>query len=427
MITKIKTFLADPTSINIIVNTLGNYINVFFVALFALILVRIMPPSEYGVLSVLLGISYVLANVLEFGTTATIYSYVPNLFTSKNPQLYRFIKSTFFYQSLFSCSIIAVLLFTFPTLDKYFFKTGAEPWVLHLTSISVLLFIWQNFFTNILFAAKKFLRANIYINIANVIKTIVIFFLAYVGTITVGQVIFVFGILGPMIFFLMLLYKNRTLIPQFFEATIHKEDFKFGYTMTYFIASQFYNLGLRMDLFLLSYFSFIITRQEVGYYGLSQKIILTIIASIVSITQVLSPRFASISTKKDALNEFKIGTLYMLIPSAIFVLLYFTPSFVFEFVFTKEYSQTAGITKALALPFILSAIGSIPTLFLLYTVKKPSYILYSNILFFVILTGGAYLLIPTLKVYGPPIAIFIAFFVAIAVQTFATIKEFKKL
>ena len=38
------------------------------------------------------------------------------------------------------------------------------------------------------------------------------------------------------------------------KAKIAKEEFRFNYTFTYFIASQFYNLGMRMDLFLLSYF-----------------------------------------------------------------------------------------------------------------------------------------------------------------------------
>ncbi|EKE14245.1 MAG: hypothetical protein ACD_12C00609G0001, partial [uncultured bacterium] len=72
MLKRILDFIKKPTSKNIIINTVGNYLNVFFIAFFAFLLVRIMQPSEYGVLSVLLGISYVLANILDFGTTASI-------------------------------------------------------------------------------------------------------------------------------------------------------------------------------------------------------------------------------------------------------------------------------------------------------------------------------------------------------------------
>ncbi|OGK12785.1 hypothetical protein A3A93_02665 [Candidatus Roizmanbacteria bacterium RIFCSPLOWO2_01_FULL_38_12] len=424
MLQRLISFIKEPTRKNIAINTIGNYLNVFFIALFALILVRIMTPAEYGVLSVLLGISYVLATILDFGTTATIYSYVPALHAENNPRLFRFIKSTFFYQSLFSIIVIGILFLTFPYLDRIFFKTNAQTWVLNLTILSVLFFIWQNFFTNILFAAKKFLRANLYINIGNVVKTIVIGLMAYFGTLSVGEVIFVFGLLGPVVFFILLLFTNRRHVSTVFRAKIAKEEFRFGYTLTYFLGSQFYNLGLRMDLFLLSYFAL---GEQIGYYGLAQKIILSIIASIVSITQVLSPRFATIKTKKDARSEMKRAFKYLLIPSAIFILLYFTPKIIFELVFTGNFSQTEAATKALALPFILNAVGSVPMLFILYTVKKPGYILWSNLIFFLIITLGSYYLIPQRGMFGPPIAIFFAFLIATAIQTVAMIREYKKL
>ena len=178
MFLRILHFIRRPTSKNVIINTVGNYLSVFFTAFFALILVRILTPAQYGVLSVLLGIAYVLANILDFGTSATIYSYLPDLYEKKSSSLYSFIKSTFFYQSIFSFAVIAGLLVSFPYLDKVFFKTGAPLWELWLTSLSVLFFIWQNFFQNILFATKKFMKTNIYLNLSNVIKTAIIFFLA---------------------------------------------------------------------------------------------------------------------------------------------------------------------------------------------------------------------------------------------------------
>lgn len=424
MIERLLRFAKDPTSKNIIINTVGNYLNVVFVAFFALILVRILTPQEYGVLSVLLGIAYVLSNVLDFGTTATIYSYVPDLFFGNREGLYKFIKSTFFFQSLFSFIVLAILFIFFPYLDEVFFKTGVSKWILDLTSFSVLLLIWQNFFTNILFAAKKFVRANIYINFANIVKTGVLLVLAYFQMVNVGMIIFVFGVIGPIVFFILVLIKNNHLISLFLKAKIDRKEFRFGYTLTYFFASQFYNLGLRMDLFLLSFFGL---TQQLGFYGLSQKIILTIITSIASITQVLSPRFAIISTKKDILKQIKTATIYLLVPSFIFVILYFTPNFIFEAVFTRKFGETTAITRALVLPFILNALGSVPTLFLLYTVKKPGYILFSNICFFLIISIGSFILIPTRGVFGPPFAILIAFIVATGIQVFASVREYRKL
>lgn len=424
MIAKLTSFIKRPTSKHIIINTLGNYLNVFFTALFALILVRILDPSQYGVLSVLLGIAYVLANILDFGTTATIYSYLPPMIEEKAENIYRFIKTNFFYQSVFSSIIIAVLFVTFPYLDKVFFKTGAPTWELYLTAFSVLFFIWQNFALNCLFAAKKFLRANIYLNIQNILKTAILFFLVFTKTVSVGSVVFTFGILGPVIFFAFLFFEKKDLIFILAKSKVSREEFRLGYTLTYFIASQFYNLGLRMDLFMLSYFR---PKAEVGYYGLAQKIILTIISAQTSVTQVLSPIFSKIQNKQEAKAKFKTGFLYLLIPAGLFLALFLTPNLVFYLVFTNKFAKTAMLTKMLSLPFIIMSLASLPALFILYTIKKPVYILISYITIFLIITAGCYFFIPLYGVLAPPFVIAAAFFAGALILAGASIYEYKKL
>lgn len=425
MILRALNFIKRPTSKDVIINTFGNYLTLVFTAFFALILVRILNPSQYGVLSVLLGIAYVLANILDFGTTATIYSYLPPLYEKKSFELYRFIKSTVFFQSLFSFIVIAVLVIFFPFLDRVFFKTGAPVWELYLTAISVLFFIWQNSISNILFAAKKFLKANIYLNISNLIRAVLLIALVYLHQVSVGSVIFVFGIVGPLVFFLIILWDKKELVPHFLASEIKKEDFRFGYTLTYFLASQFFNLGMRMDLFLLSYF--LTDRAQVGYYGLSQKIILTVITTAISITQVLSPAYTKITSKKEAFANIKTSFLYLLLPTGLFIVLFLLPKKVYEIFFTSEFVQTAPITRALSLPFILYALGTIPMLFILYTIKKPIYILVTNIMFFVVLTGFCYILIPSMGVFGPPYAILAAMGITVGIQSLLTVIEYQKL
>ncbi|MGB9883591.1 MAG: oligosaccharide flippase family protein, partial [Microgenomates group bacterium] len=141
MVIRLINFLKQSTSKQIIINTIGNYLNVFFTAFFAFLLVRIMSPSDYGVLSVLLGIAYVLANILDLGTTASIYSYLPMLFEQKREQAYIFLKTIFSFQTFFSLIIIFILSVFFPFLDKFFFKTNASLIEFYLTTFSVLFFI----------------------------------------------------------------------------------------------------------------------------------------------------------------------------------------------------------------------------------------------------------------------------------------------
>ena len=424
MISRLFNFVKKPTSRDVIVNTSGNYLNVFFTALFALIFVRILNPSEYGVLSVLFGIAYVLANILDFGTTATIYSYLPPMIEKKASNLYRFIKTIFFYQSLFSAVVIILLFIFFPYLDKVFFKTGAPSWELYLTTFSVLFLIWQNFVLNILYAAKKFLKAGLYLNASNVLKTLIIIFLWLTNNVSIGSIIFTFGIIGPMLFFLLLFFEKKDLVFVLVKTRVAREEFRMSYTLTYFIASQFFNLGTRMDLFLLSYF---LLKAEVGYYGLSQKIILTIMTTVVSITQVLSPSFSKIKTKKEVFHQFRSGIMYMLLPTALFLILSVLPNQIFYLFFTQKFAKTATITHWLALAYILLPFTSLLGLFLLYTVKRPIYILYANVVFFLAITIISYLLIPIYGVYGPIYSIVAAFVFNLLIYIISARKEYHRL
>lgn len=393
MFEKLLLFLKHPTSKDIIINTVGNYINVFFSAFFILLFTRIFDKNQMGVFSVLFGIAYVLANILDFGTTATIYSYLPQLIEQKAAELYRLIKSTFFFQSLFSIIIVTSLMLGFPYLDSVFFKTGAPPYELYLTAISVLFFVWQNFLSNCLYSAKKVLQTNVYNLISNVLKTAIILIIAAFHKITVGWVLFTFGIVGPLIFYLFVFFEKRNHIKQVLAAPIHAKDFRFNYTMTSFISSQFFNLALRMDLFLLSYY---LTKDIVGYYGLSQKIILTIIATIVSITQVISPAFSKINTQNEVRHHLKSAFLYMLIPTALYILLALTPTQLFVWFFTEKFMRTAEVSHVLAIPYIMYPIINIGYLLLLYTYKKPLLLLFGSFILFVVITAGCYVYIPIL-------------------------------
>lgn len=424
---RIQELLKKPTSVHIIINTLGNYVNLFFTAIFTIVLVRILSPTEYGMFGVLTSISYVMANILDFGTTATIYSYLPPLIEDKSRSIYRFVKSTFFYQTVFSSIIVILLLLAFPLIDSVFFKTDAPYIDLAISALSIMFFIWQNFLLNIYFAAKKFLKANSYLNISNVVKSILVFVVYMGNAVSITSMMIIFGIIGPIVFYLLVLRDRKDDIHNMLSSDVHKDDFRFKYTLTYFIASQFLNIGLRMDLFLMSYYRATISRPEVGFYSLAQKIILTILTTIVSITQVLSPSFSKIATRTDARKEIKHGLLYMLLPSALFVGVAITPNFFYELFFTPEFVQAATVARLLSLPYILYAMGSVPMLFLLYTVKKPKVILYAYAIFFVMITVGCYIFIPIYKLYAPPLIFLAGFIVSTSIISWSCFKEYKKL
>jgi len=179
-----------------------------------------------------------------------------------------------------------------------------------------------------------------------------------------------------------------------------------------------------MDLFLMSHFR---PKDEVGFYGLAQKIILTIISTVISITQVISPQFSSVTSKKDFFKNIKSGVLYMLIPTVLFLLLAVTPDWIFVLVFGTKFLPTAQVSRWLAWPFVLYPFMSLAHLFLLYTAKKPMYILYVNIVLFAIVSVGCYLFIPAYGIIAAVYSLGAAFLSSGAVLAALSLIEYRKL
>jgi len=426
-INQVITHFGSKTGRQIIVNTIGTYLNIAFALFFVLLLTRTMGRIEYGVMTILLNISYILANIMEFGTTATIYSYIPGMHAKyeRRNELLGFIKTTLVYQSGLSMIVILLLIIAFPTLDTHFFKTDAGVITLTITALSVMCFIWQNTLLNMLFAMKKFLAANIWLNISNVIKTVMILLLFPLNLVSLGSVIFVFGVVGPLIFIGIAAWYYRSDVSEIMnDVKTSREQLRIEYTLTNFIASQFFNIGMRMDLFIMSFFGL---KAQVADYGLAQKVMLTIISTVVSITQVLSPKYALVKTRLQAKQMMKQSMLYLMIPTLCFAVLLFLPDFIFTLIFTSKFVETPMLTRLLGLAYIIYSLGAVFGLFHLYTFKKPNVLLYSNIVFFLVITIGCFVLVPHLKAYAGPLVLAVGLLVTTGSQGIMYFREVKKL
>jgi len=106
----------------------------------------------------------------------------------------------------------------------------------------------------------------------------------------------------------------------------------------------------------------------------------------------------------------------------LFFILFLTPHQIFFLAFTEKFAKTADITKNLALAYILYPLANIPLLYLLYTIKKPSLVLISNLIFFLITSFGCYFLIPQKGIFGPPVAIFFGILISSFYLTLKTIQ-----
>lgn len=425
MISKFKQILLNRSTKNLIINTIGNYLNVFFVAFFTFLLVRVLSVSEYGIFGVLFGIIYTLVGILDFGTTANIYGFLPELVEKKISEGYRYLKTLFIYQSFFSLITISVFVIFFNFFDQLIFKIRIDFLTSLIVGLSTLFFVWQNFLTNVYNSTKKFFKTNLYLNLSNVIKVVIILIFVYFKKINLFSIIFIFGVVGPLIyFFLVLLDKKKTIEP-LIKAKIDLGHFRPKFTLVSYLGYQFLNLGQRLDLFILSYY---FPRTELlGFYTASQKIILTVLTSIVSVTQVISPNFSLVKTRKEAKRELIRGFMYSLVPIGIFLLLFFTPSIIYLLFFTEKYLATVKITRSLVFPYILYTLAAVPSIFLLYTIKKPKYLFLNNLFFLLLSLILNIFFIEKYNVFGPALSYGISYSLCFIILIMISIKEYQRL
>ncbi len=424
MINRLHRFAKTPTSFHVFLNMFSGYLGVAFSFFYYLIFARILGRIELGVLGVLLTISYVVANILDLGTTQTIYAFVPGLLKGRGESLYRFLKTTFYYQLGVSAVLVFMFIVSFPFLDTHFFKTGADPVVIGILTGTLILFMVQNFVMNMLYASKQVVTVSIVANGSNVVRITILLLLVPLGMVNIASILFVIGIIGSLSFLVPIFILKRRVIRNVLQSSVQKESFKMQYTVMNLLATQIFNLAIRMDLFLLSFYGL---KDQLGSYSIAQKIILSILTAVISITQVLSPDFSHIVTQRDARRMFRIALVYMSIPIAAYALIILTPDWIFSLAFTAKFADTAEITKSLAVPYMVYSVGNIALLFMQYSVKKPSVVMIANSVFFILMTAGCYYLIPQMGVLAPARVIMISLIAAVSVLAAAGLYEYRRL
>ncbi len=413
----------SQTSKNIFINTFGNYIGVATTVLYFIAIARTFSKPDMAVYSVLFAIANVLANFFDLGVNASIYANLPH-FVHDRAHSIEFVKSNLVFQTAITLVALLVFWLFMPIINTDLLHLYTSNINYFWTFISVLFFMWQNTMLNTLFAREQFLFANIAQVLANITKIGLILLFIFLNILTVTNTIIILGVVGQLLFILCALWGREKLLRDFLNAPIHKHHIKVRYMGTYFIATQIFTLASRLDLFMIAHY---LPLERVGEYSIAQKIILNIITTVNSITQVLSPQFAKVKQRADITRLLKHSLAYIMIPAGIFALAAVTPDVIYTFVLSQKWINSIPITRILSVVYIFYTLLSIPLLFFLYTIKKPLYILIINLIFLSIMGVGNYVLIPQYGVFGPAIAMAIAMAVVTVFTLIALKKEIGRL
>ena len=415
---KLIDLAKSKTSKNILINTLGNYIGVFTTIIYFLALARTFSKPDMAIYSVLFAIANVLANFFDLGVNASVYATIPHILHDRN-QTISFIKSNLVFQTTIAIVVLFICWLFIPFVNTDLLHLNTSYINYFWTFVSVIFFMWQNTFLNVLFASERFLFANIAQTVSNFSRILLILIIIYAGKLTVTNTIIVLGILGQAIFLVCVLWKRGALLREFLQAPVLREHIKARFMGTYFLATQTFTLASRLDLFMVAHY---LPLAQVGEYSIAQKIILNIITTVNSITQVVSPQFAKVIKKIEVVRLLKHSLLYILVPAFIFAAAALTPDIIYILVLSEKWVNAIPVTRALSIVYIFYTLLNIPLLFFLYTIRKPVYLLIINMIFLTIMATGNFLLIPKYGVFGPAVAMGVAM-VVVSLFTFGVIKK----
>ncbi len=419
----IKLHLKDTVTRNVLINTFGNYAGFIIGGLYTILLFRFFSPHDFGVLSILLAISYLLSNLLSFGIPATLYANVPMLLPNK-AAAQDFLKSNFIFQTtLASLSLLGIYV-VLPHIDLILFKFDLPPYYYAMMLVSTLMYIWQNFVRDSLNAAERFFQINAANTFANVIRIVLIIVFGFLGMLTIPNTIFILGIVAPLAVFLIVLPQRRNVVSSLVRHRIDRSHIKLRFTMPYFISTQLYNLSTRADLLLVAYF---LTTVDAGHYSVAQRVMFVIITSIDSITQVLSAEFSKVSTRTQILQLIKKACYYMAIPSVILLALAFSPAFLYRLFIPESYEPSIPLIKLMSLTYIPFSFDAALLLFFLYTRKKPMFVLYTNIIMLALVTAFHLLFIPRFGITGPVVSFGLTYVCITMFIVMGVIREFRLL
>ncbi|KXK11091.1 MAG: Polysaccharide biosynthesis protein [Microgenomates bacterium OLB23] len=380
-------------------------------------------PYDFGVLSILLAISYLFANIFSFGIPATLYAHIPKLMPDKQ-KAYDFLKSNFLFQTALALIGLGMLYVLLPHIDARFFKLNLPHYYYGLTVLSTLLYIWQNFVRDSLNAAERFMHINIATTVSSVVRIVLIVVCGYFGVLTIPLTIIILGIVAPAVVFIMVLPQRIAVVQSLIRHSVERGHIKLSFTLPYFISTQLFNLTTRADLFLVAYY---LTTVDAGQYSVAQRVIFVIITSIDSITQVLSAEYAKITTREEIIRLIKKSFKYMAIPSAVLVMFALTPAALYAVFIPKAYMPSVPIIKLLSLAYIPFAFDAALLLFFLYTLKKPMFVLYVNIIMLALVTTLHVIFIPQLGMQGPVVSFGLTYLVVTIVIGLNLLRELRLL
>ncbi|MFH1563433.1 MAG: oligosaccharide flippase family protein [Nitrospirota bacterium] len=384
---------------------LGNFIGTIAGLFLSIIMVRIMPVSDYGTYKQVMLISGIITTIFTLAIPRSIYYFIPILKTQRAGFILQTIGILFLLGLISSFS-----LWCFSKNIGEYFHNPLLVKLLKIFSIS-LIFNFPGLYLNPLLLSLDRQKLSAIISmlssVISLLITIIPLLLGY-GL----NMIFFWMVLSSIIYFFLIFWYTLYLMKNWeFSWTPQLLHSQLSYSLPRGFSDIVGGLGMMIDKLVISIF---FSAQKYAIYAVGTSKIALLELLFLPIGNVLFPKFSELyhQSRGDELIQLwhKYITKITLIVLPIFVFLFVMAEDVITVLFTKNYLESTGPFRVYlcALPLRMTLFGEV-----LEAMGQTKAILIGAIIFFISNLALNLLLVKTIGFIGPAIAILISAYISI--------------
>lgn len=298
MIEKVKKVLKTQTFKHSLITTGGTIVNGVLGMLFYILLARILGPADFGIFSVFVAATTLIADVFDLGIGTGIIRFVGKYIHNNKEKALMVLKISLIIRLVLIVTIILCGYFLAPYVARELFKKEELTLPLRLSLFGAGGALLFAFVTSSVQALQKFWVWS-GLNIAmNGLRLAVILFLVYLNLITPLSSMLSY-VLIPLLGFVL----GLAFLPNFFfarnERTEISELFKYNSWVGAFTIVA--AVSSRLDTFISTR---LLSLSEVGIYSVANNLAGIVPQIVFALAAVAAPKFASFNSKQKAINYF---------------------------------------------------------------------------------------------------------------------------
>ena len=404
------------------ITTIGAGLVAFLGFIFWIIVARSMSPADFGLFSVVFNLVTILYVICDVGLSSSILRFLPQAIReAKADEAKKILKVAFFSVFLVSGLLTVVLALFSNSLAVLVFTKGELALPLSIASFSLLGISLSYLFVTMLQGKQRFLLGVVTESSMTAVKVFAVVLLLFLGKLNLISLVIVFSLTSFSGLILGLIFVRPGFLFSSLDMRVAKILLGFGVWVA--LARIANAASARIDTLMLARF---VEADQIGFYAAAQRMTFIFPVLVTGMTAVISPKFAALKTKEEAITFFKKASLLLSLLFIPLIILFILAPWVTIWIFGGAYESSVPIFRWLLLSSFFFIASSVPVLGVLYFLGESKFFAIISLIQLSLIFLGNLILIPRLGVIGPPISLALSYGVIFFLSLFLFIKKTKE-